>query len=71
LLSDASTGLIFKGTWRQGKLEGKTEVVETGGKVYQNPADRIALEIEEMGRTGGMGRLKNIKEAFVLPDRYR
>jgi len=62
---------MLMGTWRQGKLEGKGEVLETGGKLSENPADKIAREIEAIGKGKGGGRLKNIKEAFRMPEKYR
>ncbi len=31
VLTDAKSGTITKGVWRQGKLEGKTMITETGG----------------------------------------
>ena len=59
------------GIWRQGKLEGKGEVLETGGKLTENPADRISREIEALGKGKGGGCLQNIKEAFRMPEKYR
>ena len=32
-LIDPNIGTILKGFWRGGKLEGKTSIVESGGKI--------------------------------------
>ena len=66
----------MRGVWKQGKVEGRTQISEIGGKIDDIEKIKELSEIDELDLDDKTldrlkGRLRSIKEAFRIPERLK